>query len=55
MDIAACFARPVTAPPFIFVSLQRLYQRVSWLEAAEAMPILRVGSNTQARAPPQLT
>ena len=42
-------------PPLIFVSLQRLYQRVSWLEAAEPMPTVRVGSNTQARAPPQLT
>jgi len=48
-------AASVDPPPVIFVSLQRLYQRVSWLEAAEAMPILRVGSNTQARAPPQLT
>jgi hypothetical protein len=42
-------------PPLIFVSLQRVYQRVSWLEAAEPMPTVRVGSNTQARAPPQLT
>lgn len=48
-------ATSVDPPSFIFVSLQRLYQRVSWLEAAEAMPIVRVGSNTQARAPPQLT
>ena len=42
-------------PPLIFVSLQRVYQRVSWLEAADPMPTVRVGSNTQARAPPQLT
>jgi hypothetical protein len=42
-------------PPAIFVSLQRLYQRVSWLEAADLMPTARVGSNAQARAPPQLT
>ena len=43
------------APPVLFVSLQRQYQRVSWLEAADPMPAVRIGSNTQARAPPQLT
>jgi hypothetical protein len=42
----------VDPPPLIFVSLQRQYQRVSWLEAADVMPAVRVGSNTQARAPP---
>jgi hypothetical protein len=42
-------------PPLIFVSLQRVYKRVSWLEAADPMPTVRVGSNTQARAPPLLT
>lgn len=45
----------VDPPPLIFVSLQRLYQQISWLEAAEAMPVFRVGSNAQARAPPPLT
>ena len=45
----------VDPPPLIFVSLQRHYQRVSWLEAADPMPTVRVGSNAQARAPPQLT
>ena len=39
----------------IFVSLQRSFQQISWLEAAEAMPVFRVGSNSQARAPPPLT
>jgi hypothetical protein len=39
-------------PPPVFVTLQRQYQRVSWLEAADAMPAVRVGSNAQARAPP---
>jgi hypothetical protein len=39
-------------PPPVFVTLQRQYQRLSWLEAAQALPIARVGSNTQARAPP---
>ena len=42
-------------PRLVFVSLQRLYQRISWLEAADPMPAVRVGSNAQARAPPQLT
>ena len=45
----------VDPPPFIFVSLQRLYQRVSWLEPTDSLRAARVGSNTQARAPPQLT
>jgi Protein of unknown function (DUF2946) len=44
----------VDPPSLVFVSLQRVYQRVSWLEAADPMPTVRVGSNTQARAPPQL-
>jgi len=39
-------------PPLVFVTLRRLYQRVAWLEAAEAVPNARIGSNTQARAPP---
>jgi Protein of unknown function (DUF2946) len=47
---AAVGAEP---PAIIFVSLQRLYQLVSWLEAADVMPAVRVGSNAQARAPPQ--
>ncbi len=45
----------VDPPSLVFVSLQRQYQRVSWLEAADPMPTVRVGSNAQARAPPQLT
>ncbi len=43
----------INPPPIIFVSLQRQYQWVCWLEAADLMPAIRVGSNTQARAPPQ--
>jgi hypothetical protein len=45
----------LVSPPLIFVTLQRQYQQISWLEAAEAMPIVRVGSNTQARAPPSFS
>jgi Protein of unknown function (DUF2946) len=45
----------VDPPPLIFVSLRRSYQQISWLEAAEAMPVFRAGSNSQARAPPPLT
>ena len=45
-------AAAVAPPAPIFASLQRLYQRVSWLEAADPMPTVRVGSNAQARAPP---
>jgi hypothetical protein len=42
-------------PPLIFVHLQRQYQLVSWLEAADPMPAVRVGSNAQARAPPSFS
>jgi Protein of unknown function (DUF2946) len=45
----------IDPPPLIFVTLQRQYQRISWLEAADPMPAIRVGSNSQARAPPQAT
>jgi hypothetical protein len=48
-------AAAVEPPPLIFVSLQRQYQRVSWLENADPMSTVRVGSNAQARAPPALT
>jgi hypothetical protein len=43
------------SPPLIFVQLQRQYQRVSWLEAVDPMPAVRVGSNAQARAPPSFS
>ena len=42
-------------PPLVFVTLQRLYQRVFWLEATDPMPAVRVGSNAQARAPPSFS
>ena len=45
-------ATAVQPPQLIFVSLQRLFQRVSWLESADPTPAGRVGSNKQARAPP---
>jgi hypothetical protein len=40
-------------PPIpVFVHLQRLYQRVVWLQSTDAAPAVRIGSNAQARAPP---
>lgn len=42
-------------PALVFVILQRQYQLVSWLEPAEPMSTLRVGSNAQARAPPTIS
>jgi hypothetical protein len=45
----------VNPPPLVFVVLQRLYQQVAWLEAADPMPTVRVGSNAQARAPPSVS
>jgi len=49
-----CCAIAVDPPPLVFVTLQRQYQRISWLEAAVSKPAIRVGSNAQARAPPPL-
>ena len=48
-------AVPVDPPQPVFVTLEREYQRISWLEAADRIPAVRTGSNAQARAPPQLT
>jgi hypothetical protein len=48
-------AAAIEPPALVFVSLQRQYQRVSWLEAADPMPTVRVGSNAQARAPPSFS
>jgi hypothetical protein len=45
----------VDPPPLVFVTLQRQYQFISWLEAADPMPAVRVGSNAQARAPPTIS
>ena len=46
-------ASAVEPPQPAFVILQRHYRRVAWMQAVEAMPTARVGSNAQARAPPQ--
>jgi hypothetical protein len=48
-------ANALDPPQPLFVNLQRSYQLVSWLEAADPVPAIRVGSNAQARAPPQLS
>jgi hypothetical protein len=45
----------VDPPPLAFVTLQRQYQLVSWLEATDPMPAVRIGSNAQARAPPSIS
>jgi hypothetical protein len=42
----------IDPPPPVFVTLQRQYQRVVWLQAIETVPTVRIGSNSQARAPP---
>ena len=41
-------------PPPIFVVLQRQYQSIAWLEAADHLPPARPGSHAQARAPPSI-
>ena len=48
-------AVPLNPPQPAFVTLQRQYQRISWLQATDPIPAIRAGSNAQARAPPQLT
>jgi hypothetical protein len=45
----------VDAPTPAFVALQLEFQKIAWLQAAEPIPTLRVGSNAQARAPPSLS
>lgn len=45
-------ALAINPPSPVFVTLQRHYQLVSWLEAAKPKASARVGSNAQARAPP---
>jgi hypothetical protein len=45
----------IDPPAPVFVTLQRQYQRVVWLEATDVLPTVRVGSNAQARAPPTLS
>lgn len=43
----------VIDPPMpVFVTLQRQYQRVVWLQSTDAVSAVRIGSNAQARAPP---
>ena len=45
----------VDPPPLIFVVLQRQYQRITWLEAADPIPPVRAGWHAQARAPPSFS
>lgn len=51
-SISHAGAAAVAPPAPIFVALQRQFQRVFWLQASNPVPTVRVGSNTQARAPP---
>src|SRR5882757_8219713 len=41
-------ANAIDPPRPLFVSLQRSYQLISWLEAADPVSVVRVGSNAQA-------
>ena len=45
----------IDPPPLIFVVLQRQYQLITWLEAADPIPPMRAGGHAQARAPPSLS
>ena len=44
----------IDPPTPVFVTLQRQYQRMVWLEATDFISTVRAGSNAQARAPPDL-
>jgi hypothetical protein len=50
-----CGAVAIVSPTPVFVTLQRQYQRVVWLEAITVTSPVRVGSNAQARAPPSIS
>jgi hypothetical protein len=54
-SVGSAVAVAIDPPPAAFITLHRQYQLVAWLESAERLPAVRVGSNAQARAPPQLT
>ena len=45
----------VEPPSPVFLTLQLQFQQIVWLEATNPMPTVRVGSNTQARAPPSIS
>ncbi len=45
----------VDPPSHVFLTLQQQFQKIVWLEAIDAVPATRVGSNTQARAPPSIS
>jgi hypothetical protein len=45
----------VDPPSPVFLTLQLQFQKIVWLEATDAVPAIRVGSNTQARAPPSIS
>jgi Protein of unknown function (DUF2946) len=51
-SISHAGAAAVAPPASIFVALQWQFQRILWLQASNPIPTVRVGSNTQARAPP---
>jgi hypothetical protein len=45
----------IDPPPAAFITLHRQYQLVAWLDSADPLPAIRVGSNAQARAPPTIS
>jgi len=45
----------VDPPSPVFLTLQLQFQKIAWLEAADPVPTVRVGSTAQARAPPTIS
>jgi hypothetical protein len=53
--VGVAVAVAIDPPPAAFITLHRQYQLVAWLESADPLPAVRVGSNAQARAPPTIS
>lgn len=53
--VGGSVAVAIDPPAVAFITLHRQYQLVAWLESADQLPAVRVGSNAQARAPPAIS
>lgn len=54
-SVGSAVAVAIDPPPAAFITLHRQYQLVAWLDSADPLPAVRVGSNAQARAPPTIS
>lgn len=54
-SVGSAVAVAIDPPSAAFITLHRQYQLVAWLDSADPLPAVRVGSNAQARAPPTIS